>query len=223
MIASPLTRRAARLVVRRRTSGHSRRSRSASPTTAGTRCSQLSSTRRRFLSRSQSHRVFMTARPASSRTPIASAAVCATSSGSLSDASSTNHTPSLKRSIRSAAACSASRVLPVPPPPIRVSIRFAPSRSLMSASSRSRPMKAVGLTGKLWRLGSIDLMGGNSARRPGAITWKTRSGLSRSRSRCAPRSRRPTPWGSASTARSRVAWVSSTWSPCPVASRRAQR
>ena len=63
----------------------------------------------------------------------------------------------------SAAACSASRVLPVPPGPVRVSRRvvLASSRSpTTSASSRSRPRKGVAGTGRFVRYS--DLRAGKS-------------------------------------------------------------
>ena len=49
----------------------------------------------------------------------------------------------------SAAAWRARRVLPVPPGPVRVSRRWAPSRAATSPSSRSRPTKLVSCRGRL--------------------------------------------------------------------------
>ena len=105
---------------------------------------------------------------------------------------STKKTPSVNRSIWSAAARSASRVLPVPPGPVSVTSRTSASsrRSRIACElarrGRRTPDAAVGrLFGRRSRVAS----GGNSAGRPGRTSWKRRSGRPRSFSRCSPRSR----------------------------------
>ena len=55
--------------------------------------------------------------------------------------------------------------------------------SRAAATSASRPTSGVGWAGRLCRLRSSDLIGGNSDGNPGATTWKTCSGCSRSLSR----------------------------------------
>ena len=67
--------------------------------------------------------------PGSSATPRAVAIVFWMSAGSRTGARSTNHVPPGKRSATVAASASASRVLPVPPGPPRVSSRVAPMAS----------------------------------------------------------------------------------------------
>src|SRR5262249_9980445 len=61
---------------------------------------------------------------------------------------STNQTPSGKSSATAEASRSASRVLPDPPGPVKVSSRFSASRAVASASSISRPTKRVSGAGR---------------------------------------------------------------------------
>ena len=70
----------------------------------------------------------------------------ARSAGSASGARSTKTTPSRKRSMSSPATAVATRVLPLPPAPVRVSRRTSSSRSisLRRATSRLRPTRRVG-------------------------------------------------------------------------------
>ena len=72
----------------------------------------------------------------------------------------------------SSATATESRVLPLPPGPVRVTSR-GPSRlssALRAASSASRPTSAVAATGRL--PGAPRLRrGGNMAGRPGTTSW----------------------------------------------------
>ena len=70
-----------------------------------------------------------------------------TSCGSLSEASSTNHTPSGKVRRTSAAIRSASLVLPTPPTPVRVRTRLLARSLRVSCSSWRRPTKLVSSAG----------------------------------------------------------------------------
>src|SRR5450432_2363141 len=65
--------------------------------------------------------------------------------------SSTNQLPSAKPSLTSAAARSASRVLPTPPAPRSVTRRWASIAAAMTGSSRRRPMNRVTWPGRLSR------------------------------------------------------------------------
>ena len=67
---------------------------------------------------------------------------------SASHARSTHQTPPEVRSTRSAASSSASRVLPQPPGPLRVTRRACLSTSCSWANSLSRPTKLVSATGR---------------------------------------------------------------------------
>ena len=103
--------------------------------------------------------------PGSSLIPMTPAAVCGTSDGSARGASSTSQTPSPLLSKISAAACRASRVLPLPPEPVRVKRRDFSNSALTSESSVSRPMKLVICCGRLLRMLSSERSGGKSAGR----------------------------------------------------------
>ena len=84
------------------------------------------------------------------RTPSVAATTCAIDSASSAAASSQNHAPSGKRGSTSAATWIASRVLPTPPTPVRVTSArrsAAPSRS--RASSSSRPTNDVSCSGQV--------------------------------------------------------------------------
>ena len=105
----------------------------------------------------------------------------------------TKKTPSGKSSAARAASWSDSRVLPVPPGPVRVSSRVVASRPAASSSSASRPTNVVSCVGRLFGRASSVRSGGNSTGSPSATTWKMRTGAPRSLSRCSPRSRSVTP------------------------------
>ena len=88
-------------------------------------------------------------RPGSSATRRTDATVGATRAGSVTDASSTSHTPSPDPSDSSAPSRRASRVLPQPPAPTNVTNRESATSFRSSASSRCRPMKLVSSWGRL--------------------------------------------------------------------------
>ena len=118
----------------------------------------------------------------------ARAMVSATSSGSATQASSTNHTVANSES-RSAAACTARRVLPTPPTPVSVTMRC---RRVMSDDAagrrrRARPATSVGPAGCSSTCRHRG-RAGTAGARSGCTTCHTRSGSVRSRSRCVPRS-----------------------------------
>ena len=132
---------------------------SATRQTSSSRCSQLSrisrSRRAPACSQIESSKGF----PAASRMPSEVATASATRLPSWSGARSTNHAPSGNKGSMCSASFSASRVLPQPPIPVRVSTRVSPSRRAHSASSRSRPMKCVRCLGRLLA-GSASAAGG---------------------------------------------------------------
>ena len=103
-----------------------------------------------------------------SLSPSVCAIVGSTSSGSAIGASATKNTPCGKSSTSSAAAWSASRVLPVPPGPVSVSSRTSSRRSssATAASSRSRPISGVGWTGRFVGRFSSVRSAGNSFAQP---------------------------------------------------------
>ena len=94
----------------------------------------------------------------------------ATSSGSVTAASGTNHTPPGLAAMTSPATASDRRVLPVPPGPVSVSSRVRDSRATAAATS-SRPTNEVSCWGRLLGVASSDRSGGKSRSRPGASTW----------------------------------------------------
>jgi hypothetical protein len=145
--ASPGMRSRSRLVASRQTFGHERSSASASAAQASIRCSQLSSTSSRRASRIWPTSAATGSSPARNWTPRARAVSPTTSAGSRIGASSTSRAPSAKCGSRRAASSRASRVLPLPPGPVRVSSRAPASRRSRSASSRSRPTKPVSWRG----------------------------------------------------------------------------
>ena len=166
------------------------RSFSANSAHAVTTCSQLSriSSIRLFCKKATSVSAIVCPDCSRSRSAVASA--LGRRSGSRTGAMSTNHTPFVKRSTPSAAACRASRVLPLPPEPESVSKRVRDSNCLISASSVSRPIKLVSCSGRLWANALNERRSGNSLGSPGSRYWKICSGRTRSLSRCSPRSTR---------------------------------
>ena len=98
----------------------------------------------------QSTRVRRCARSAPARcsTPAARATAAQTRSGSGTPLRSTRFTPSANRGAAAAATSSASRVLPTPPAPTRVTSRFPASCPVTSVTSRSRPITGVSGSGK---------------------------------------------------------------------------
>jgi hypothetical protein len=149
----------------------------------------------------------------------------ATPSSSVTAASSTSQTPSPDPSSSPAATCRPSLVLPHPPAPVSVTRRQDATRARTSDSSRSRPMNAASWAGRLLRSAGLpsERSGGNSACRPAAWSWKTRSGRPRSFSRCTPRSASAAPGGSASRTSAAAVPDTKTWPPYPAAATRAAR
>ena len=189
-ICSPAHPSASRLVARIRTLGHSRRTLPPSRPPASSRCSQLSSTSSSRLRAaglddavSQRHARTRRARRAPPRRP-----------GAIASASVGGRELAQPRAVResaaarSAATCSASRVLPTPPTPVSVTSRARPS----AVATRGELVVAADERRELQRQvpgnASSDRSGGNSPRSPGCATWNTRSAARRSRRRCSPRS-----------------------------------
>ena len=149
-VCSPGTRSGARLEAISATAGAAFSTAWASAAAGLSRCSQLS----RISSACRSFRWCTSdcssGRPGSSRTPSTCAASASTRWSSRKGARSRNQTPSGNSAISSAATCRLSRVLPRPPAPSSVTSLALPSSRRMSASSRSRPMKAFGCSGRLF-------------------------------------------------------------------------
>ena len=83
-------------------------------------------------------------------------------SGLVIGSRATKYTPPAYRSAASAATWRASRVLPVPPGPVRVTSRLLASSSRTSATSRWRPRNEVSWSGRLFGVASRVRGGGNS-------------------------------------------------------------
>jgi hypothetical protein len=214
-----------RLVAIRCTFGHRCKIVSAVLAHAAIRCSQLSSTISMSCGPSASASVSRAGRPGCAGIPSAPAMAAATASGSVTAASSASHTPSPDPSSSSAATCKPRRVFPAPPGPVKVTRRQDPTKPRTSDSSRSRPMNVASCAGRLFASAGLpsERSGGNPAARPGALTWKIRSGRPRSFSWWVPRSISAAPGGSASRTRAAAVSETSTWPPCPTAATRAAR
>ena len=91
-------------------------------------------------------------RSGSSRTPSAAAIVVGMSGGSVSGERSAKKTPPVNSRAHCGATCRASRVLPVPPGPVRVSRRECRAGRRRRATSCSRPTK-LGHLGRQVRRG----------------------------------------------------------------------
>ena len=159
---SPSTASASRLVASRRTRGHDRTTSSANVPAASTRCSQLSSTRSSSFARRKSSSASPNGRPVRGATASAVATARGMPSYSITDARSQNQAPSGSRDATSAATWSASRVLPTPPTPIRVTSGPSATSSETRANSVSRPTKVVTGTGTLPGTRVPDRSGGRS-------------------------------------------------------------
>lgn len=138
-----------RLVARMRTPRASFKRTSARTAMASKRCSQLSRIRSasrlaRCVTRSE-----VGHSPDRSATPRLVIAALATRWGSWSPARSTNQTPSRMVRRRSTAARKASRVLPTPPGPTKVSSLVRSNAVFTSTSNRRRPTKVVDSAGRL--------------------------------------------------------------------------
>jgi hypothetical protein len=119
----------------------------------------------------------------------ASAIAVASSPGRVTGASATNAVPSAKPDVKLRAASTASRVLPTPPGPIRVTSRACATSSARRCTSASRPnSEVVGM--------------GSAAGAAGASSAASCS----STARCTARSRGPGSMPSCSTNTARAAW-----------------
>jgi hypothetical protein len=144
---SPSMRRGCLLVARIRSRGQAARTWPASAAAASMTCSQLSRISTSSRSASASARRSSGSRPGpaarramtGSRTPSASSTADGTSAGSVTRASGTNHAAASSRP----GASVASRVLPTPPGPVRVTRRAARRVFSTRAMSSSRPTKLV--------------------------------------------------------------------------------
>ncbi len=174
---------------------------------------------------SASSSVSRTGRPGCPAIRSASDTAAATASWSATAASSTSQTPSPDPSSSSAATCRPSLVLPHPPAPVSVTSREDSTRARTSPSSRSRPMNVASWAGRLFGSAALpsERSGGNSACRPAACSWKSRSGRPRSFSRWAPRSLSAAPGGRESRTRAAAVSDNSTCPPCATAATRAAR
>jgi hypothetical protein len=148
-VSSPLHPSGTRLVARIERRGQLRKRFPARSALASTRCSQLSRTRSRCLSRSASVRVATSERPGWSYTPRTEATVPRIRAGSDTEARSAIQAPAEYVRSTSAATRNARRVLPAPPTPVRVISLLVPSRSISSIDSCCRPMKLLISEGRL--------------------------------------------------------------------------
>jgi hypothetical protein len=146
---SPATDSGSRLVATTRTPGAARSTSSTTRAAASSRCSQLSSTSSSCLSRRYDRSNATGSVAVWSRRPSAASTALGTSAGSRTSASSTSQVPAGKPRPRSVAIRTASRVLPTPPGPTRLTRRPAVSFLLASASSRRRPRKLAASAGRL--------------------------------------------------------------------------
>jgi hypothetical protein len=161
---SPWIRSGPRLVTRARTLGAPAMS---VPTDglASSTCSKLSSTSSVVRCRSSTWRASITGCGPRSPVPTVEAITLGTRCGSVMDASSTKNTPSGKRSMTSEAVRRASRVLPDPPGPVRVTTLADSSKAWTCSSSCSRPTNDVSSVGRLVGVSRL-LSAGNSAGSP---------------------------------------------------------
>ena len=150
--------------------------------TSSRTCSQLSSTSN--VRSPASTAASAAGASATTGAPIVTAIVSATVAGSVSPARSTNHTRS---AASSDAHCTARRVLPTPPTPVSVTSGKPSSVSRTRTVSTSRPMSDERWTGRFdtWTAARAC---GNVAGRSGWSSCQRRSGSSRSRRWCTPRS-----------------------------------
>jgi len=94
-----------------------------------------------------------------------------TKSGSVSVPHSTIQVPSSKRSRSALASRKPTRDLPTPPGPVSVRIDERSRIAMACSISRSRPMKLVTSSLRLFRGASVVRGGGKSRARPWAVTW----------------------------------------------------
>ena len=191
---SPRILSASRLVTSTLRCGHCARS-VATSSAADMTCSKLSSISSIWRPRSCSPISVRTSSRPGMLMPTARTIASSAAGASRAGDRSTKYTPSGKRSIASAAAWRPSRVLPIPPGPVRVSSRTrADSRcSRIAARSVARPTIGVDCVGRLFGTALRLRSTGNSSGRSSATTWNRRSVPDRSRRRCSPRSRSSNP------------------------------
>ncbi len=146
---SPSIPRPSRLVAKITSRSHDRWSTSASAAAPSSRCSQLSSTSSSCLPRRNSTKASRVLRPAGAVTENTAATASSTAAASRTGANSHNHAPSPNRGDTCPATCNASRVLPTPPAPVKVTSRASPSAAAVCSSSRARPMNELTCNGKL--------------------------------------------------------------------------
>ena len=170
----------ARLVTSTDSCGLPASSRSSSPGSPSSRCSQLSRTSSVFRGASQPSTVSSLDRPWRSPRPSAAAIAGPAMAGSVTGTRSTYHAPSAYRPATSVTTLSASRVLPTPPGPTAVTSRCAASAAASSARSATRPTNEVSGEGSgTATVGGADPAGRRaaaaaaSARR--SFTWSLRS------------------------------------------------
>ena len=144
---SPATRSGSRLVASSRSSAEAVSSRWHSQAHSSSRCSQLSSTRTSDRERRASPSVSMSGRFFSSVTPTTVATRETTRSGLETSDSSAYRAPSGNSAATLASTRSASRVLPMPPGPVSVTIRPSNTSLRTSTSSCSRPTKLLSSAG----------------------------------------------------------------------------
>ena len=170
-IASPGTPRASRLVTTTRTAEHDRTSASASSAHSARTGSQSSSTSRSRLPFRWSTMAARSDRPAGSVRPMVLTTDGSTKAGSVRVPHSTIQAPSSNRSRSGLASRRPTRVLPTPPGPVRVRSDDCSRIRVACSISRSRPMKLVTSSLRLFLGASVVRGGGKSRARPGPVTW----------------------------------------------------
>ena len=189
---SSLSARPSRLVARIVTVAECWKMFSISSAAASRTCSQLSKIRSRCRLSKAMAMLSVRLIPGCWMIPSTPATASGTAAGSPTAASSTRNAPSRKSIAERVATSSASRVLPTPPTPVRVTRRWALSVVCTSTMSDSRPTIDVVGERRFPGVGSAVRRGGKSVRSPNARTCWMATGLAISRSRRAPRSTRST-------------------------------
>ena len=149
MVSPPMP-SGSRLVAIRCTRGQRRMMASAVLAQAPIRCSQLSSTIRTSWGARASSSASRAGWPGWAASRNAPEMAGATSSGSVTAASSTSQTPSPDPSSSPAATCRPNLVLPHPPAPVKVTSLEDSTSARTSASSRPRPMNVDSWAGRLF-------------------------------------------------------------------------
>jgi hypothetical protein len=102
-----------------------------------------------------------------------------TSSVDVVEASSTHHTPPVRRASIRRASSFARRVFPHPPDPVSVTSRPSSSRFSMPEITSSWPKKAVSTSGRFEPIASVPTSGGNASGRLECVNCHTNSGRRR--------------------------------------------